>query len=43
MDVKFDDFIDALDIPGMEEFIGLVKTPDNIFQYALSLFKARIV
>ena len=31
MDIKFDDFIDTLDIPGMEEFIGLVKTPDNIF------------
>lgn len=31
MDIKFDDFIDALNIPGMEEFVDLVKTPDNIF------------
>ena len=31
MDIKFDDFIDTLDIPGMEEFVDLVKTPDNIF------------
>ena len=31
MDIKFDDFIDTINIPGMEEFIDLVKTPDNIF------------
>lgn len=31
MDIKFDDFIDTLNIPGMEEFVDLVKTPDNIF------------
>lgn len=31
MELKFDDFINELTIPGMEEFVDLVKTPDSVF------------
>ena len=43
MDIKFDDFINELAIPGMEEFVDLVKTPDNVFNMLYPSIKQELV
>lgn len=43
MDIKFDDFINELTIPGMEEFVDLVKTPDSVFNLMYPSIREELV
>lgn len=43
MDIKFDDFIGELAIPGMEEFVDLVKTPDSVFNLMYPSIREELV
>lgn len=43
MELKFDDFINELTIPGMEEFVDLVKTPDSIFNLMYPSIRQELV
>ena len=43
MDIKFDDFINELAIPGMEEFVDLVRTPDNVFNLMYPSIRQELV
>ena len=44
MSNTFEEFIDTLDgIPGMEEFVGLAKTPDSIFDIMYPSVKAQVI
>lgn len=43
MDIKFDDFINELTIPGMEEFVDLIKTPDSVFNLMYPSIRQELV
>lgn len=41
--MTFDEFVNELNIPGMEEFIDLVRTPDNIFDMLYPSIKQELM
>ena len=43
MELKFDDFINELTIPGMEEFVDLIKTPDSVFNLMYPSIRQELV